>query len=70
MRHARHDAALDAAEKALRIETRPRSQRYIVIVYDGPETTHREASYISNVAAMDVEVVCRSVIEKITRHYD
>ena len=68
MRHARHDAALNAAEQALKIETTARGQKYIVIIYDGPVVTNREASYVSNVDQSDVVAVTRAVADQITRN--
>jgi hypothetical protein len=68
MRHARHDTALNAAEKALEIETTARGQKFIVIIYDGPIVTNREASYISNVNKSDVVAITRAVADQITRN--
>jgi len=65
MRHARHDAALNAAEKAVKVETDPRQLKYIVIIYDGPAVATREASFISNVDIGDVVQVCDAVAQQI-----
>lgn len=65
MRHARHDAALNAAENAVTVETRPREQKYIIIVFDGPASPDRAASYSSNIDQVDCAVVCEAVANTI-----
>lgn len=63
MRHARHDQALQIIERAARVV--PAGQKYIVIVYDGPDVSVREASFVSNVATEDVVQVCHAVADQL-----
>ena len=65
MRHARHDNVLNAAETVARANANIKNQRYIIIVFDGPDTADREASYSSNVEFGDVAGVCEAVAHQI-----
>jgi hypothetical protein len=64
MRYVQHDAALNAAEKAVKVETNARDQKYIIIIYDGPKSIQRDASFISNVSMCDVVQVCRAIADQ------
>lgn len=68
MRHARHDPAIEAALNALRRATADNRQRFIVVVYDGPEAVTREASYDSNVDVADMRLVLQAVVDQSRRH--
>lgn len=63
MRHARHDAALEAAKRAAEANARD-GQRYIIVVYDGPQVAHREASYDSNCDEGDMRLVLQAVVDQ------
>ncbi len=66
MRHARHDAAMVAAERELRPLVNMADQKYIVIVLDGPTIgADREASFSSNMDLADVALVCDAVAKQI-----
>jgi len=67
MRHARHEKALRAFERAT--IAIPGGTKHIVIVYDGPGTpaANRIASYISDAPEVDVAEVCKAVARQIER---
>lgn len=65
MRHARHDQALHKIEAVAGPAVKPHGQKYIVIVYDGPNVWARDASFVSNVPREDVGQVCQAIIEQI-----
>ncbi len=65
MRHARHEKALRAFERAT--IAIPGGTKHIVIVYDGPGTpaTDRLASFISDAPVGDVALICKAVADQI-----
>lgn len=66
MRHARHDRTLQHFSMAA--NNRPiLGQKYIVIVYDGPDVPQAErcASYLSDAPAADVAKICKAMSEQI-----
>jgi hypothetical protein len=65
MRHARHDKSIEAFQRATVAMTR--GQKFIVIVYDGPDVpqSNRVASFISNAPTEDVVQVCRTLANQI-----
>ena len=65
MRHARHETALRAFERAT--VAIPGGTKHIVIVYDGPGTPaeSRLASYISDAPKGDVALVCKAMADQI-----
>lgn len=65
MRHARHETALRAFERAT--IAIPGGTKHIVIVYDGPNvsSTDRLASFISDAPKGDVALVCKAVADQI-----
>lgn len=65
MRHARHEKALAAFERAT--IAIPRGQKYIVIVYDGPDIPqwNRQASYTSDAPESDVQKICKAMSEQL-----
>ena len=65
MRHARHDQILAAIESVAIPVVTGKDQKYIVIVYDGPNYPGREASFVSNVDVGDVAQVCDAVAKQI-----
>ena len=64
--HARHAEALGVMKRASL--ALPTGQKYIVIVYDGPQVPQSErlASFASDSPQQDVATVCRAVAEQIT----
>lgn len=67
MRHARHESALRAFERAT--VAIPAGTKHIVIVYDGPNVpaVNRLASYISDAPKEDVAAVCKAMVDQINR---
>ena len=65
MRHARHDKSLEAFTRATVAMTR--GQKYIVIVYDGPNIPqcNRQASFISDAPKEDVMQICKALAEQL-----
>jgi hypothetical protein len=65
MRHARHEAALRAFERAT--IAIPGGTKHIVIVYDGPNVpvVNRLASFISDAPKGDVALICKAVANQI-----
>jgi len=65
MRHARHESALRAFERAT--IAIPAGTKHIVIVYDGPNVPamNRLASYISDAPKSDVALVCKTLSDQI-----
>jgi hypothetical protein len=65
MRHARHEKALSAFERAT--IAIPAGTKHIVIVYDGPNVpaADRLASFISDAPTGDVALVCKAVADQI-----
>lgn len=65
MRHARHDKSIEAFHRATVAMTR--GQKYIVIVYDGPDVPqwNRQASFISDATEADVAQICKALSEQI-----
>ncbi len=65
MRHARHETALRAFERAT--IAIPGGTKHIVIVYDGPGTpaSDRSASFISDAPKGDVALICKAVADQI-----
>lgn len=65
MRHARHEDALRAFERAT--IAIPGGTKHIVIVYDGPQTPaeSRSASFISDAPKGDVALVCKALADQI-----
>lgn len=65
MRHARHEKAIRAFERATIAV--PAGQKYIVIVYDGPDVPafDRLASYASGSPASDVAKICKAMSEQL-----
>lgn len=66
MRHARHESALRAFERAT--IAIPAGTKHIVIVYDGPNipAVNRLASFISDSPPGDVALVCKALAEQIS----
>jgi hypothetical protein len=65
MRHARHETALRAFERAT--IAIPGGTKHIVIVYDGPnvDPANRSASFISDAPKGDVALICKAVADQI-----
>jgi hypothetical protein len=65
MRHARHEKAIQAFERAT--IAMPAGQKYIVIVYDGPDIPafDRLASYTSDAPRSDVAKICKAMSEQL-----
>lgn len=65
MRNPRHGAAISAFERVT--PKVPGNQKYIVIVYDGPDVPEwdRKASYFSDAPAGDVKLICNAIAEQI-----
>lgn len=65
MRHARHESALRAFERAT--IAIPGGTKHIVIVYDGPNVpaVNRIASFISDAPKDDVSLICKAVARQI-----
>jgi hypothetical protein len=65
MRHARHDKSIEVFRRAAIAMTR--GQKYIVIVYDGPDVpqAQRSASFISDAPEEDVAQICRALSEQL-----
>lgn len=65
MRHARHEKAIRAFERATL--AMPAGQKYIVIVYDGPDVPmfDRKASYSSDAPEDDVAKICKAMSEQL-----
>lgn len=66
MRHARHDGSLQHFSQAA-LNRPDARQKYIVIVYDGPDVpqAERAASYISDAPPDDVAKICKAMSEQI-----
>jgi len=64
--HARHEQALSALKRASL--AMPANQKYIVIVYDGPDVPahDRLASYGSDAPPEDVCAVCTAIAKQIS----
>lgn len=65
MRHPRHEKAIRAFERAT--VAIPAGQKYIVIVYDGPDVPafDRLASYVSDAPPDDVAKICKAMSEQL-----
>lgn len=65
MRHARHDKSLESFKRGALGMTR--GQKYIVIVYDGPDVPqwNRQASFISDAVQEDVAAICKALSEQL-----
>lgn len=66
--HARHETALAAMKRAS--IAMPAGQKYIVIVYDGPNVMPHErlASYASDAPPGDVKLICEAMAKQIDEH--
>jgi len=66
--HARHEQALSALKRASL--AMPANQKYIVIVYDGPDVAphDRLASYASDAPPGDVKLICEAMAKQIDEH--
>lgn len=65
MRHARHDKSIEAFKRGALGMTR--GQKYILIVYDGPDVPqwNRQASFISDAPKEDVMQICKALAEQL-----
>ncbi len=63
--HARHEQALAALKRASL--AMPAGQKYIVIVYDGPNVAphDRLASFASDAPEGDVKLICEAIGKQI-----